>query len=64
MDAVALYHLTVKALRSYVPHFPPALVSVRDVMEIIDGFSEKHPSLGGHPKPASRGHLKTGQLKT
>jgi hypothetical protein len=22
-----------------------------------------HESLGGHPKPASRGHLKTGQLK-
>ena len=26
--------------------------------------SGKSHALGGHPKPASRGHLKTGQLKT
>jgi hypothetical protein len=43
-DAGALCELTVKALRSYVPYIPPVLMSVRDVMEIIDGFSEDHPS--------------------
>src|ERR1017187_2814848 len=43
-DVVALYELAVKALRSYVPHIPPVLMSVRDVMEIMDGFSEDHPS--------------------
>src|ERR1039457_2996613 len=43
-DAGALYEFAVKALRSYVPHLPPRLMSVRDVMGIIDGFSEDHPS--------------------
>ena len=43
-DAAVLYDLAVKALRSYVPHLPPALASVRDVMEVIDTFSEEHPS--------------------
>jgi len=27
------------------------------------GFEKGAFTLGGHPKPASRGHLKTGQLK-
>lgn len=41
-DAYALYELSAKALRSYVPYFPPAIISVREVIEIMDVFSCDH----------------------
>jgi ActR/RegA family two-component response regulator len=44
LDLTTLHDLVVKALRSYVPHFPPTLMSVRDVIETIDAFSEDHRS--------------------
>ena len=33
--------------------------TVRNYRSVFQGFLEPR---GGHPKPASRGHLKTGQL--
>ena len=29
---------------------------------LVRVYNGRDPGLGGHPKPASRGHLKTGQL--
>lgn len=43
-DAAALFEMTTKAIRSYVPHVPSAVISVREVSETIATFSESHPS--------------------
>lgn len=43
-DAAKLYDLALKALRSYVPHLAPPLVSVGDVVRAVSRFVERRPS--------------------
>ena len=43
-DAARLYELTVRALRSYVPHLAPPLMSVADVVQAVSRFAERRPT--------------------
>ena len=51
-------HFEFKPLGVYVTVLAAGFTNT----EVIGKFG-LDPTLGGHPKPASRGHLKTGQLK-
>lgn len=43
-DVMRLHELTIKALRAYVPHLDPPLISVGEVVQAVSRFMEHNPS--------------------
>jgi CheY-like chemotaxis protein len=52
-DAARLYELILKAIDCYVPHFEPTIISVKDIINVVEDFWTQNRSFNRSPVTAN-----------